>query len=134
MPELDKEASHDNKRLVYLVTFPHPKNDHTEEGVPLVAPETLSKDTVLKALLDSCTHPVSKRTWQVHGPVAVDKVGVWREFHEENEEGKTVTTRWLQTRIGQNYIAKDRSGKLDGFESPDLASVINKLGFAGGAA
>jgi hypothetical protein len=40
----------------------------------------------------------------------------------------------LQTRIGQNYIAKDRSGKLDGFESPDLASVINKLGFAGGAA
>ena len=53
---------------------------------------------------------------------------------DENEEGKTVTTRWLQTRIGQNYIAKDRSGKLDGFESPDLASVINKLGFAGGAA
>jgi hypothetical protein len=67
-------------------------------------------------------------------PYFFDEVLVLRTFDDENEEGKTVTTRWLQTRIGQNYIAKDRSGKLDGFESPDLASVINKLGFAGGAA
>ena len=66
-------------------------------------------------------------------PYFFDEVLVLRTFDDENEEGKTVTSRWLQTRIGQNYIAKDRSGKLDGFETPDLASVINKLGFAGGA-
>ena len=63
-----------------------------------------------------------------------DEVLVLRTFDDENEEGKNVTSRWLQTKIGQNYIAKDRSGKLEGFESPDLAAIINKLGFAGGAA
>ena len=67
-------------------------------------------------------------------PYFFDEVLVLRTFDDENEEGKTVTSRWLQTKIGQNYIAKDRSGKLEGFESPDLATIINKLGFAGGAA
>jgi hypothetical protein len=52
-----------------------------------------------------------------------------RTFTEENEEGKKVTNRWLQTTIGDNYIAKDRSGKLDSFEEPNLSYVINKLGF-----
>jgi len=67
-------------------------------------------------------------------PYFFDEVLVLRTFDDENEKGKTVTSRWLQTKIGQNYIAKDRSGKLEGFESPDLAAIINKLGFAGGAA
>ena len=48
---------------------------------------------------------------------------------KSNEEGKKVTNRWLQTTIGDNYIAKDRSGKLDSFEEPNLSYVINKLGF-----
>jgi hypothetical protein len=63
-------------------------------------------------------------------PYFFDEVLVLRTFDDENEEGKTVTSRWLQTRIGQNYIAKDRSGKLEEFESPDLTTIINKLGFA----
>jgi phage nucleotide-binding protein len=67
-------------------------------------------------------------------PYFFDEVLVLRTFDDENEKGKTVTSRWLQTKIGQNYIAKDRSGKLDELESPDLAIIINKLGFAGGAA
>tara|TARA_R110002012_G_scaffold3330_2_gene15569 strand:- start:60 stop:773 length:714 start_codon:yes stop_codon:yes gene_type:complete len=67
-------------------------------------------------------------------PYFFDEVLVLRTFDDENEEGKNVTSRWLQTKIGQNYIAKDRSGKLDELESPDLAIIINKLGFAGGAA
>tara|TARA_R110002051_G_scaffold134390_2_gene207516 strand:+ start:2496 stop:3209 length:714 start_codon:yes stop_codon:yes gene_type:complete len=67
-------------------------------------------------------------------PYFFDEVLVLRTFDDENEKGETVTSRWLQTKIGQNYIAKDRSGKLEGFESPDLATIINKLGFAGGAA
>tara|TARA_R100000544_G_scaffold4435_1_gene1718 strand:+ start:3033 stop:3752 length:720 start_codon:yes stop_codon:yes gene_type:complete len=63
-------------------------------------------------------------------PYFFDEVLVLRTFDEENAEGKTVTSRWLQTRLGQGYIAKDRSGKLDEFESPNLTSIINKLGFA----
>ena len=63
-------------------------------------------------------------------PYFFDEVLVLRTFDEENAEGKTVTSRWLQTRLGQGYIAKDRSGKLDEFESPNLTTIINKLGFA----
>jgi len=58
-----------------------------------------------------------------------DEFLVLRIFEEENEEGKKVTNRWLQTTLGANYTAKDRSGKLDTFEEPNLTHVINKLGF-----
>lgn len=36
-------------------------------------------------------------------------------------------TRWLQTSRDFNYEAKDRSGSLDMFESPDLAAVSAKV-------
>lgn len=62
-------------------------------------------------------------------PYFFDEVLVLRVFEEENEEGKKVTNRWLQTTLGANYTAKDRSGKLDTFEEPNLTHVINKLGF-----
>jgi hypothetical protein len=38
--------------------------------------------------------------------------------------------RWLQSRIGQGYTAKDRSGKLEAFEEPNLTALIAKLGFS----
>jgi phage nucleotide-binding protein len=36
-------------------------------------------------------------------------------------------TRWLQTNRDFNYEAKDRSGCLDMFESPDLAAIAAKI-------
>ena len=45
---------------VYLVTFPHPVQTHAANGVRLVAPESLTKEQVLGALLDSCAHPVTQ--------------------------------------------------------------------------
>ena len=65
-------------------------------------------------------------------PYFFDEVLVLRVFEEENEEGKKVTNRWLQTTLGANYTAKDRSGKLDTFEEPNLTHIINKLGFTTG--
>jgi phage nucleotide-binding protein len=65
-------------------------------------------------------------------PYFFDEVLCLRTFTEENEEGKKVTNRWLQTTLGDNYIAKDRSGKLDSFEEPNLTYIINKLGFTKG--
>jgi hypothetical protein len=56
-----------------------------------------------------------------------------RTFDTENEKGKKTTERWLQTTLGANYIAKDRSGKLDDLEEPNLTHIINKLGFTGEA-
>ena len=57
-----------------------------------------------------------------------------RTFDDENEEGKKIVSRWFQTRVGQNYTAKDRSGKLEEFEATNLSDIINKLGFASGGA
>lgn len=36
-------------------------------------------------------------------------------------------TRWLQTSRDYNYEAKDRSGSLEMFESPDLAAIAAKV-------
>ena len=58
-----------------------------------------------------------------------DEVLALRVIEEQDDEGATVKNRWLQTDVGQGYTAKDRSGKLEGFETPDLTSVIGKLGF-----
>jgi len=63
-------------------------------------------------------------------PYFFDEVLALRTFTEENEEGKKIINRWLQTTIGDNYTAKDRSGKLETFEEPNLTHVINKLGFS----
>jgi phage nucleotide-binding protein len=44
---------------------------------------------------------------------------------EKDAEGNP--TRWLQTSRDYNYEAKDRSGCLDMFESPDLAALAAKI-------
>ncbi len=36
-------------------------------------------------------------------------------------------SRWLQTAPDESYIAKDRSGCLDPFEQPDLATIARKI-------
>ena len=125
-----------------------------EQIAELLENKTLDYDTVC---LDSVTEMAeillsqekakSKDPRRAYGEVIEVMIKTMRRFRDlpmhvvfiakqsrERDEGKTVTSRWLQTKIGQNYIAKDRSGKLEGFESPDLATIINKLGFAGGAA
>ena len=58
-----------------------------------------------------------------------DEVLALRVIEEQDDAGAIVKNRWLQTDVGQGYTAKDRSGKLDGFETPNLTSVIDKLGF-----
>jgi phage nucleotide-binding protein len=58
-----------------------------------------------------------------------DEVLALRVIEEQDDDGAIVKNRWLQTDVGQGYTAKDRSGKLDGFEQPNLVDVIDKLGF-----
>ena len=66
-------------------------------------------------------------------PYFFDEVLCLRTFDVEDDKGKKTTERWLQTTLGSNYIAKDRSGKLEPLEKPDLSLIINKLGFKGEA-
>jgi len=42
------------RRRVYLITFPHPRTAHAQDGLPLLAPENFSRRDVLEALLDAC--------------------------------------------------------------------------------
>jgi|TARA_R100000149_G_C5871095_1_gene135073 phage nucleotide-binding protein len=58
-----------------------------------------------------------------------DEVLALRVIEDQDDEGATVKSRWLQTDVGQGYTAKDRSGKLEAFEQADLSNVITKLGF-----
>ena len=44
---------------------------------------------------------------------------------EKDDEGRPM--RWLQTSRDYNYEAKDRSGSLEMFESPDLSSIAAKV-------
>lgn len=57
-------------------------------------------------------------------PYFFDEVFVLRV--EKNQEGQL--ERWLQTVPDGTFIAKDRSGKLDNFELPDLGKIIQKIG------
>ena len=58
-----------------------------------------------------------------------DEVLALRIIEDQDEDGKNVQTRWLQTTFGQGYKAKDRSGKLESFEKPNVSALIEKLGF-----
>ena len=59
-----------------------------------------------------------------------DEVLALRIIDDQDDDGNAIAARWLQTRIGQGYTAKDRSGKLEAFEKPDLTALIAKLGFS----
>ena len=59
-----------------------------------------------------------------------DEVLALRIIEDQDDEGKNIQNRWLQTVYGQGYKAKDRSGKLDNFEQPDISALIEKLGFS----
>ena len=76
------------KRSVYLVTFPHPKQALSECGRPLVAPESLSKQSVLEKFLDSCRNPIytDPRNMIARPPVPVAKTGIWREAHKARDQ------------------------------------------------
>ncbi len=50
---------------------------------------------------------------------------VWMLRVERDAEGNL--TRWLQTSGDNQRIAKDRSGALEMFETPDLAAIVAKI-------
>ena len=80
---MEEEVGAQAHRQVYLVTLPHPKQAVSSTGVPLVAPETLTKNQVLERVLDSLRNPM--RMDARHGAggspgIAVQQVGVWRPY------------------------------------------------------
>ena len=56
--QLDDEGSAKDKRQVYLVTLPHPRQPRSADGINLGAPGSLSKEDILQRFLDSCARPL----------------------------------------------------------------------------
>jgi hypothetical protein len=72
-------------------------------------------------LIYSPSLPGAKLGQQI--PFLFDEVFALRV--EADAEGKP--QRWLQTATDFNYVAKDRSGRLDPFEAPSLAGIAAKI-------
>jgi phage nucleotide-binding protein len=79
------------------------------------------KDEEAGTLLYAPAMPGAKLGQQV--PYFFDEVFALRV--EKDAEG--VLQRWIQTQPDQQYTAKDRSGKLDMFELPNLAAIQSKI-------
>ena len=76
------------------VTLPHPRQSHSTCGCALRPPEAFSKEQILGCLHGACAAPVRGREGPAHNgfagasSVMLNRVGVFRELHEANEEGE----------------------------------------------
>ena len=86
-PEAPQARQALGAREVFLVTFPHPKKERSEDGYPLTAPGSLSKADVLDRLLNACQSPVYLDAKNILAcpPVPLLKTGIFRELHKETE-------------------------------------------------
>ena len=85
----EAEEAMGGRRMVYLVTFPHPKRNSTDSGVPLVAPYRRSKSEMLQCLLDAAAHPeyTDGRSIATRASVEILRACVFREFHRPQASG-----------------------------------------------
>ena len=79
-------------------------------------------------VFESCPKLVGTKLGQ-EAPHYFDEVLALRVIDDTDADGNRIQARWFQTRVGNGYIAKDRSQKLDDFEEPNLTKLIEKLGF-----
>ena len=80
--ELEDEAPTRAVRMAYLVTLPRPVAAASADGHPLVAPGARTKAQIVASVLDAFARPEYAQAWHANGPIAVVRVGVWREFHK----------------------------------------------------
>ena len=90
MPALPGEEEDPSaKRQVYFLTFPHPQAERGQDGVKLVAPDSLTRRDVLQKVLDACASPVYVQRWSGDAPseVSASMVAVFRELHCAEADG-----------------------------------------------
>ena len=71
------------KRMVYLVTFPHPK-----PGSTLVAPGSMTRLDIAQKFLQACAQPASSTWNRQPQAVVLDRAAVFHELHKENADGQ----------------------------------------------
>ena len=86
--DLGDEGTADAKRSVYFVTFPHPQKEHSQQGVRLVAPETLAKGAMMDKFLDACGRPeyFNRNCRENAESVPLLQASLFREAHKANAE------------------------------------------------
>ena len=95
--------------------------DMPGRNVVITAKLDRSQDQETGAMLYAPSCPGNKLAQQL--PYLFDIVLALRT--QTDDEGKL--RRFVQTQTDQQWSAKDRSGKLDMFESPDLMELYNKI-------
>ena len=85
-PEAPQARQALGAREVFLVTFPHPKKERSEDGYPLTAPGSLSKADVLDRLLNACQSPVYLDAKNILAcpPVPLLKTGIFQGAPQGN--------------------------------------------------
>ena len=86
----EPEADPRRGRLAYLVLLPHPKQQTTVDGWPMMTPISFSKKDILGMFLESCKRPIYRdaRNIAAQPSVALKRTGVWREAHQEDAVGE----------------------------------------------
>ena len=93
LPDFATEEKSGSRKCVYLVTFPHPRQVQTSDGIKLVAPETFTKQELMGRFLRACNAPVHTDA-QLRGhsggtpSVTVNLACLFRELHQENAEAE----------------------------------------------
>lgn len=60
-------------------------------------------------------------------PFFFDEVMALKMGEETDDDGNSTSFRYIQTQPDTQYIAKDRSGRLDEIEEPNLTKIFNKI-------
>ena len=83
-----EEPSKNEKADNWMVTFPHPKQMRSNDGILLVAPSKLSKVQILEITMSCLARPDSRNPANpTPTPIPVKRCGDWREKHQEDENG-----------------------------------------------
>ena len=87
VPDYAADERDNARKMVYLVTFPHPRIKRTPEGYDVVAPESFGREAILQKLLDACARPICTDTRANTSARFVDvlRAGVFFESHKEDE-------------------------------------------------
>ena len=103
LPDWAAEEDAGKRGRVYLITLPHPRSPHAEDGTRLVAPETLTKEQILACLFKACGRPeyTDPRCSQAGGCVRVARVSVWRELHQPLANGE------IHAHVHLPFLAED---------------------------
>ena len=83
------EEQPDSKRQTYLITLAHLVKTHSQCGIRLVAPGSLSRKQIRDCILDACARPAHTNARSISRGecVTLGKLSVFMEYHQPKQNG-----------------------------------------------